>query len=344
MSPTFKSTKASAVRNAWELERERVLRGTGTRQWSVSQQAELINTGKVTGFEGSHILEASVYPEHAGDPKNIQFLPSIAHAEGVHSGQDYHKEAEEGLFDERTGTIIPNPHPGTVPDQPEVELKDRYEYSEAQAAYLENLPDFDQSGKNRQEESRASRKDVYNNRDSVNYFGGNYATENKKKTHDDYDYETDQLNPFGPQEEHEVKYEEPDMAPSGDCAYEPDDQAHDEYDYEVDELNPTGPREEHETEYEEPDMAPSGNYAYEPDGQVHDEYDYEADELNSTVPREEHEAEYEEPDMAPSGNYAYEPDDQVHDSYDYDANELNPTGPQGEEASQDVEQEDGYQR
>jgi len=48
--------------------------------------------------------------------------------------------------------------------------------------------------------------------------------------------------------------------------------------------------------------------------------------------------------MAPSGNYAYEPDDQVHDSYDYDANELNPTGPQGEEASQDVEQEDGYQR
>ena len=342
------SIRQSAVEKAWAAERERVLRGMGRRQWSVSQQAELINTGKVTGFEGSHILAVKDYPEYAGNPDNIQFLPTIAHFDGVHN-RNFRKDTEEGLFDERTGKIIPNKEPGKIPEQPEVKLTDKYEYSEEQARYLKGLPDFDQSGQDRQDRSRESRYHVRYCRGKADHFGEPLSAEEKlyerdDKTHQSHDYETDQLNPFGPREEHEVRYEEPDMAPSGDYAYEPDDQAHDEYDYETDQLNPTGPQEEHETEYEEPDMAPSGDYAYEPDDQAHDEYDYDADELNPTGPREEHETEYEEPDMAPSENYAYEPDDQTHDSYDYEANELNPTGHQGEQASQGIEQEDGYQR
>lgn len=70
---------------------------------------------------------------------------------------------------------------------------------------------------------------------------GNYGYEPDSQTHQDYDFDDGQLNPFGPQDEHEVKYEEPDMAPSGNYAYEPDSQTHDSYDYDTNELNPFGP-------------------------------------------------------------------------------------------------------
>ena len=210
------SIRQSAVEKAWAAERERVLNGMGTRNWSVSQQAELINTGKVTGFEGSHILSVKDYPQYAGNPENIQFLPTIAHFDGVHE-RNFRKDTEEGLFDERTGKIIPNQTPGQIPKQEEIKLKDRYEYSKEQADYLENLPDFDQSGQDRKDRSDASKDDVRHNREKAEYFGGDYAFETKGQTHEQYDYETNQLNPFGPQAtDEEANFEPENPAPEQD--------------------------------------------------------------------------------------------------------------------------------
>lgn len=41
-----------------EREKELVQNGRGTRDWSVAQQAELDEYGRVTGFEGSHTMPA----------------------------------------------------------------------------------------------------------------------------------------------------------------------------------------------------------------------------------------------------------------------------------------------
>ncbi len=130
---SLNSLRASAVEQAWARERELVLQGKGTRQWSLNQQAELIKTGKVTGFEGSHILGVKDHPEYAGDPNNIQFLPTIAHMDGVHNG-NFRADTEEGLYNERTGRIDRVAEPGTIPEQEIVDLKDRIVYVPEQEA------------------------------------------------------------------------------------------------------------------------------------------------------------------------------------------------------------------
>ena len=44
-----------------------------SREWSESEIAELLATGKVKGYQGHHMKSVKGYPEFAGDPHNIQF-------------------------------------------------------------------------------------------------------------------------------------------------------------------------------------------------------------------------------------------------------------------------------
>lgn len=91
-----------AVRNAWKEEKERVKSGQGTRDWSPAQQKELIQRGAVSGYEGHHMKSVSMYPEYAGDSKNIQFLSEEEHFE---AHQENYHNATNGYYDPETQTM-----------------------------------------------------------------------------------------------------------------------------------------------------------------------------------------------------------------------------------------------
>lgn len=79
-----------AIRQAWERERELVIAGKGTRNWTPEQRDELITKGKVydadgKAFIGQHMKSASGYPEYQGDVDNIQLLSLTEHLE-AHKG------------------------------------------------------------------------------------------------------------------------------------------------------------------------------------------------------------------------------------------------------------------
>ena len=119
--------RQKAVQEAWKLEEERVLRGKGTRDWSVSQQAELLEYGKISGFEGQHMKSVSLFPEFAGDPNNIQFLSYSEHYYGAHDNN--WKNATNGRFIPKTGTF--EEFDGDeLPAIPEIDLTDRYDPSQ----------------------------------------------------------------------------------------------------------------------------------------------------------------------------------------------------------------------
>ena len=80
-----RTSKASkAIRLAWENERELVLKGQGSRDWTEEQQKNIIDYGVAydknnKAFEGHHKLSVEAYPEYQGDPDNIQFLSREEH-------------------------------------------------------------------------------------------------------------------------------------------------------------------------------------------------------------------------------------------------------------------------
>lgn len=94
--------RQKAVRDAWKEEKERVKNGQGTRDWYPSQQKELLQRGAVSGYEGHHMKSVSLYPEYAGDPKNIQFLSEEEHLD-AHQG-NYHNPTN-GYYDPNTQTM-----------------------------------------------------------------------------------------------------------------------------------------------------------------------------------------------------------------------------------------------
>ncbi len=84
---SVKSQRKAAVKEAWENERKAVAKGKKgkTREWLADEIGELINTGKVKGYQGHHMKSVKAYPELAGDPNNIQFLTRSEHLK-AHGG------------------------------------------------------------------------------------------------------------------------------------------------------------------------------------------------------------------------------------------------------------------
>jgi len=146
--------REKAVDAAWDKELERVKNGHGTWDWTVEQQAEMYHRGRVSGFEGSHMLSAKDYPEHAGNPDNIQLLPTIAHYDGVHE-RNPRGNTPNGVYNPKTGEVIPI-EDGKVPALPEIELTDRYDPS--QKEYHDAHPEFEQSGESRQQGFRETKE------------------------------------------------------------------------------------------------------------------------------------------------------------------------------------------
>ena len=105
--------KIKGIMLAWDKEKSLVLKGKGTRDWTLKEQKELINTNKVKGYEGHHMKSSNKYPEHADNPNNIQFLKKNVHREKVHKN-NFHKPTN-GYYNEKTNKMEPFKEKELVP-------------------------------------------------------------------------------------------------------------------------------------------------------------------------------------------------------------------------------------
>ena len=99
------ATSDKAIRQAWSRERDLVLEGKGTRDWTPEEQYDIIRYGKAydengKAFEGHHMKSAEMHPEYQGDPDNIQFLTRQEHYD-AHGG-NFQNETN-GYYDPETG-------------------------------------------------------------------------------------------------------------------------------------------------------------------------------------------------------------------------------------------------
>ncbi|PEK63848.1 T7SS effector LXG polymorphic toxin [Bacillus wiedmannii] len=89
----FSALRQKAVRHAWRQEKELIKKtGKGTRDWTPAEKLELLQTGKVKGYEGQHMKSANEYPDFAGEPDNIQFL------KGRNMDVNEHLDAHRGNY------------------------------------------------------------------------------------------------------------------------------------------------------------------------------------------------------------------------------------------------------
>lgn len=100
--------RRKAVDLAWKREKELVLEGKGTRDWTEEQQRQIIEEGRATdesgrAFDGHHMKNVAAYPEYQEDPNNIQFLSRSEHLD-AHGGCT--QNSTNGFYDYQTGEII----------------------------------------------------------------------------------------------------------------------------------------------------------------------------------------------------------------------------------------------
>jgi hypothetical protein len=87
-----------AVSQAWRLEAKMVrMTGRGTVDWTEGEIDELLNTGKVKGYQGHHINSVNEHPQLAGEPSNIKFTKNNL---GEHNGN---------FRNPTSGPLIPRP-------------------------------------------------------------------------------------------------------------------------------------------------------------------------------------------------------------------------------------------
>lgn len=100
--------RRKAVDLAWKREKELVLEGKGTRDWTEEQQRQIIEEGRATdesgrAFDGHHMKNVATYPEYQEDPNNIQFLSRSEHLD-AHGGCT--QNSTNGFYDYQTGKTI----------------------------------------------------------------------------------------------------------------------------------------------------------------------------------------------------------------------------------------------
>lgn len=104
--------RQKAVRDAWSREKTLVCQGKGTVNWNSEQQRELMEKGRVSGYEGQHMKSVSQYPEYASSADNIQFLTHedhlAAHNMGNVNEQNGYHSVTNGYYDPETHEIENN--------------------------------------------------------------------------------------------------------------------------------------------------------------------------------------------------------------------------------------------
>ena len=84
---SLESQRKLAVEKAWRQEQQLVKRtGQGTNNWTAAEKAELLQTGRVSGYEGHHINSVKGHPGLAGDASNVKFVRGRAGNLAEHGG------------------------------------------------------------------------------------------------------------------------------------------------------------------------------------------------------------------------------------------------------------------
>lgn len=94
-----------AIRDAWKREKELVLEGKGTRNWTPDQQKDILERGRAydengKAFEGHHMISVENNPDYQGCSENIQFLTKPEHL-AAHNG--CFQNPTNGYYDPSTG-------------------------------------------------------------------------------------------------------------------------------------------------------------------------------------------------------------------------------------------------
>ena len=97
-----------AIEEAWKREQELVKQGKGTRDWTPEQQKDILENGKAYDeegrtFEGHHKKSVAAYPEHQGNPDNIQLLTRDEHQQ-AHGGN--YQNSTNGEYNPIDNTTI----------------------------------------------------------------------------------------------------------------------------------------------------------------------------------------------------------------------------------------------
>ena len=130
MTDELRAAKIAGISAAWGRERELIMQGQGTRDWTPEEQLVLRDLGRIPSYAGHHMKCANAYPEYAADPDNIQFLRYTPgrdglseHIDGAHQGNTH--QPTNGYYDHRTRQMIDfGDHPPTPP--PVMELSNPY--------------------------------------------------------------------------------------------------------------------------------------------------------------------------------------------------------------------------
>ena len=99
----IRSARRQAVLGAWKEEKQAVLQGKGSRDWTEEQQKQIIEKGSVHNFEGHHMRSVSYGKTQeeqlaiAGDKNNIQFL------EKSKDNNNNTRNQTNGYYDVKTG-------------------------------------------------------------------------------------------------------------------------------------------------------------------------------------------------------------------------------------------------
>ena len=104
----LRSAKERGVAAAWKMEQQLVRAGeNGTVRWTEAQRAELLQFGRVKGFQGDHINSANAYPTLAGNSDNIQFLTDAAHTARHSAAGGTQVPVYGALIDRTAGGTLP---------------------------------------------------------------------------------------------------------------------------------------------------------------------------------------------------------------------------------------------
>ncbi len=90
----------SAISKAWQAERLEVELGGNSNNWTKAQRKELLETGRVKGYEGNHQQSVKYHSEEQANPDNIQFYSHEYHLKVIHRG-NYKNESNAPMCNRR---------------------------------------------------------------------------------------------------------------------------------------------------------------------------------------------------------------------------------------------------
>lgn len=98
-APNYTGARSAAVRQAWNNEVAVVsMGGSGaSRHWNKTQRDELLENGRVSGYQGHHLRSVASYPAFQGNADNITFVTRKEHLR-MHGG-DFRNPTENKPID-----------------------------------------------------------------------------------------------------------------------------------------------------------------------------------------------------------------------------------------------------